>query len=249
MRILSFLKSLRSTLFPKASNFMVPKSWEKAQEYEIFHAIEFMKKPDFLALMGKYKEGKLDSQKGYIDTSLVKDFFEGDSQKWRLFQNHLENKSCLDIGPCVFSPLSIWNEVKQRWVIEPLLPQIKSWQKENLGFSPFDNVTGYSSSAETLVPELVNQVDGAIYCRNMLDHTPKWPFVMANISLYARKNCKLLFWSDLDHFEGHDEGHYDICTTVEEFRNLTKALGFAIEHEFQYGERKTLNWGCLATKL
>jgi hypothetical protein len=82
----------------------------------------------------------------------------------------------------------------------------------------------------------------------MLDHTPKWPFVLSNMSAYAASGCQLLFWTDIDHRGTADDGHFDICSEASSLRRLLEQLGFAIQREFKDVNRHELNWGCVAVK-
>ena len=96
---------------------------------------------------------------------------------------------------------------------------------------------------------IYSAVDGAIFCRNMLDHTPHWRAVLDNISAYACTGSKLLLWTDLDHRGDADEGHYDISSDVGRFANHIRELGFRIVREYSDAGRHELNWGCFAEKL
>src|SRR5581483_3568069 len=101
---------------------------------------------------------------------------------------------------------------------------------------------------ETFQEALAGRIDGAILCRNMLDHTPRWAFVLGNIAAYAAVGCKLLLWTDLDHLGTADEGHYDITNDSASFKRLVEALGFRVIREHS-AERAELNWGCFAEKV
>jgi hypothetical protein len=224
------------------------KVWVDSQKYELEHAIGFMDAPFFRQLFAETKAGKLNLSTGHRDSLMLKEFFGGARAQFDQFVAHITDKSCLDVGPCVLSPLSAWDVAKQRFAVEPLVPSIEAWQRKHLGGSVYEGITAYPIPGEQLVPEIVGKIDGAILCRNMLDHTPKWPFVLANISAYAARGCRLLLWTDLDHRGDADEGHYDITTEPEHFRNFVVQLGFDIQSEYSDTQRHELNWGCSAVK-
>jgi hypothetical protein len=224
-----------------------PKTWAQSQRYELDHAIAFMKEPSFRQLHADWRAGKLNASTGHRDALMLQEFFGGDRQSFDQFFKNIAGKSCLDIGPCVFSPLSAWDVAGPRFAIEPLLSPIDEWQRTNLGESSYRDIKGFARPAEEFIREL--RIDGAILCRNMLDHTPKWPFVLANISAYAAPGCKLLLWTDIDHGGEEDEGHYNITSDVSDFRNLVRQLGFRIVREYQSTGRPETNWGCFAERL
>jgi hypothetical protein len=108
-------------------------------------------------------------------------------------------------------------------------------------------MTIFPIPAEVTERALLQKIDGAIYCRNCLDHSPNWPFIMANIARYAQPGCKLLLWTDIFHGESIDKGHFNIVEDPALFRNLVGAFGFLIECEFSDMSRGK-NYGCLATR-
>ncbi|OYQ66047.1 hypothetical protein B9G53_05680 [Pseudanabaena sp. SR411] len=256
MRIIRFLKS-----FLQASSIVNPdnlstqietvstaKTWEISQNYEFKYAIAFMNTPDFRTLAKSVHDGEMNISTGYVNNLILNEFFAGEEALWHEFVNQISGKTCLEIGPAVLSVLSTWDVVQESHVVEPLIEQIENWQRSNFGFSVFEGLKTHSHGAEKFIPELSAKIDGAIFCRNCLDHTPKWPFILGNISKYAASGCRLLLWLDLDHHGVADDGHYDITTDPEEFKNLVDALGFDIVREYSCQERFELNWGCFAIK-
>jgi hypothetical protein len=235
---------LRQLFAGKASN----KTWASSQDYELEHAIGFMKEPFFRQLHAEWKAGKLNASTGHRDALMLSEFFGKSREEADKFFNHIAGKTCLDIGPCVFSPLSTWDVAGTRFAVEPLLQPIEEWQETNLGASAYKDMHGYAKPAEQLIPELLGRVDGAILCRNMLDHTPKWPFVLANISAYAAPGCRLLLWTDLDHHGEADEGHYEITSDTASFKRLVEQLGFSVVREHSSPDRPETNWGCFAIR-
>lgn len=224
------------------------KTWEISQNYELEHAIVFMDTPDFRDLANSFHRGDCNMSNGFANELTLREFFGSSRAEWDKFVAHLAGKNCLEIGPCVLSPLAAWDVAAERHVVEPLLPPIEKWQRENLGFSLFEGLQNHPDGAEKLIPELVGKIDGAIFCRNCLDHTPHWPFILSNMSQYAAPGCALMLWLDLDHRGVADEGHYDITTDPPSFKRLVESLGFDVVREYEDKDRFELNWGCYAVK-
>jgi hypothetical protein len=227
----------------------VKKSWAGAQNYELIAAFEYMQTNFFKEVHKKSTQPSDKISNGYFDETMTKEFFQSDKKQWDAFVEHMKGKNCLDVGPCIASPWRRFDIASTRYAVEPLFTEVDAWQRKNLHSSLFENINTFSSPAEELVEELVGKIDGAILCRNMLDHTPQWPFVMANMAKYAKSGCKLLLWTDLDHGEGGDEGHFTITTHVAHFKLLVETLGFRIISENKDANRLSLNWGCLAEKI
>ncbi len=225
------------------------KNWAVSQEYEFNSSLMYMDNEGFSSFLEDVFSGNQLVSMGYLYAPVIREFFKGEESEWLRFVLYIKNKKVIDIGPNAFSPLSQWDVASAIYAIEPLYEKISVWQKNKFGRSVFDNMLCFKTKAEEIIPELVGQIDGAIYCRNMLDHTPLWPFVLSAISAYAAKGCKLLFWSDLDHFGMADEGHYDITNNENLFKQLIKQLGFDVIREYRDTERNTLNWGCFAEKI
>lgn len=224
------------------------KSWEASQSYELEHAIAFMNEPSFRDHHSALIAGKLNVSAGFRDSLLMAEFFGGSPKDLDAFLDHVTGRTCLDIGPCVASQIAGWDVAKERIAIEPLLEPIVAWQEANLGASAFSGMRTYARPAEELIEDLRQAIDGAIVCRNMLDHTPRWPFVLSNMAAYAALGCKLLLWSDLDHRGTADEGHYDITSDVDAFKRLVAQLGFRVLREYRSTQRVELNWGCFAER-
>ena len=184
------------------------KSWHAAQEYELEHAYGFMSEPYFTSLFSKYKAGDLNTATGYFNELFVREFFANDVSLFRLFLNKIQGKACLDIGPCVFTPLVTWHGIGAAAAIEPLGEAVRHWQRQHFGMSVFDDLDLRSVGADVFIPEYESRFDGVIHCRNMLDHTPSWPFVLSNISAYAAPGCHLLLWTDIDHRGAADAGDF-----------------------------------------
>jgi hypothetical protein len=225
------------------------KTWATSQAYELAHAISFMQSESFRTLHREVSAGRQRSATGYVNSMMLEEFFAGDAGEWRLFLEAVEGGRVMDIGPCVFSPLANLEGAAERICLEPLHREIDAWQRQHLGGSLFQGMTCHAVGAETFLPEYRAAIDGAIYCRNMLDHTPRWAFVLANISAYAARGCKLLLWTDLDHRGDADDGHYDLTDDEGAFKRLLVQLGFRVIREYRQQARPTLNYGCFAEKL
>ncbi len=224
------------------------KTWDNSQQYEWQATEDFMKTQSFQELARDIHSGKLAISNGYRDSRIIAEFFQSDSDEYERFLLKIAGSTCLDIGPCVASPLSQWDHVANKFIIEPLAPRVEAWQKEFFGFSLFEGMTCIVSPAEVTQEVLLDRVNDAIYCRNCLDHSPNWAFILGNIGRYATSGCHLLYWSDLYHGSAVDAGHYNITNDQQSFRNLIVALGFDIRYEFALGDRGGLNWGCRAVK-
>jgi hypothetical protein len=224
------------------------KSWFAAQEYELEHAIGFMSEPFFTDLFNRYKAGELSSATGYFNELFVREFFASDVGLFRRFLDKIQDKACLDVGPCVFTPLVTWHGIGASAAIEPLGEAVRDWQQRHFGKLVFDDLELRTVGADVFIPEYESRFDGVIHCRNMLDHTPNWPFVLSNISAYAAPGCHLLFWTDIDHHGIADAGHFDICSDAVQLKRLIQRLGFDIERDFEASDRPEANWGCVAVK-
>lgn len=98
------------------------------------------------------------------------------------------------------------------------------------------------------LPHYNNAIDGAIFCRNMLDHTPNWPFVLSNISTYAQSGCYLLLWTDISHHGVADKGHFEITEDADAFVRLVETLGFQVQYKFSISGHPEKNVGVRAIK-
>lgn len=155
------------------------------------------------------------------------EWFCGNQELWDGFVEHARSRKCLEIGSGPFGYLSPCNWIADRVVIDPLVDEYRAYQIRLAGRSLFsDDVVTYARPAESLVVELINEVNGFIVCRNALDHLEDPLAVMHNISQYAAAGAYLLLWTDLWHLTGPTEGHRDITRSVEAFDALLTGLGF-----------------------
>src|SRR6202000_1255693 len=93
-----------------------PKTWQHSQEYELRHAIIYMQQSQFKEEVERLRLGPTDN----ADELRLKEFFSSDPAKWNEFKAAATGKVGIDIGPCIFSPLSYWSFLKRRIAIEPL---------------------------------------------------------------------------------------------------------------------------------
>jgi len=242
------LVALKSAIIRRLAPTPIKKTWEASQAYELEHAYQFMEDPHFIRVIDDYRKGDLYASKGHINDLILREFFENDPAQWRLFVDNTKGKAGLDIGPCVFSPLATWDFLARRIAIEPLGESISRWQKSRFGVSAFDEIELRSAGADVFMPDLRGAINGVIYCRNMLDHTPSWPFVLSNISAYAAPGCHLLLWTDIDHRGTADAGHYDICSEDGALYRMIQQFGFDIIRRFEDKNRAEINCGCFAKK-
>lgn len=224
--------------------------WVDAQSFEYDHAIAFMHdNPAYVSAMEELRSDDNLLSKGYANEPFVMEFFDSDKAVHAKFVKHITGKAVLDIGPCIFSPLSIWDVASHRAVIEPLYDAIVAYQIQNFGQPAFQNIDkAYSLPAETRIDELVGKIDGAVLIRNCIDHSPRWPFILSNIADYMAPGAILLLWNDIMHTPVYLNGHYDITDDPMAFRRLIENLGFQILGEFQYEESECLNYGCRAVR-
>lgn len=158
------------------------------------------------------------------------DFFCGDNALFAQFVEHVRTRKCLEIGSGPFGYLLPARWIEDRAIIEPLAEKYRAEQLRLTGKTFFtDDVKVFASSAETVIPELVGLVEGAIICRNVLDHCDDPLSVFGNIAKYAAPGCYLLLWTDIWHVGGiDDDGHRNITRSPEVIDALLDGLGFNI---------------------
>ena len=163
---------------------------------------------------------------------------------------HREGKICLEIGP---GPSGGWvshaKNAGQRILIEPLGLAYRNYQIRKFGKTLIgDDVQILITPAEDLIKDYVGAIDGAIMCRNALDHCSDPLKILENIGLYAAPGCFLFLWTDLWHHHDVDDGHCNITQDVEAFKESIQKMDFEIIHEFSDRNRETLNIGLNAIK-
>lgn len=177
-------------------------------------------------------------------------FFDNEPKAWKKFADHCRTRPCLEIGAGPFGIISDWFWLKKPIIIDPLVRKYQQFQKNHFGaYFHSSSAKIYSKPAEKFIPSLKNKISGAIVCRNTLDHTEDPLTVLLNLSLYAKKGCHLLLWTDLWHTHGSDEGHHNITRSNQAFKAILTGLGFKITHELKpIRNGQTVEYGCRAVK-
>lgn len=156
-------------------------------------------------------------------------WFQGDTVLWERFVEHVRGKLSLEIGSGPFGYLGPARWIERRAIIDPLVDFYRSEELRAAGGTFFDeSVETYAQPAEEPVPELRASVEGCIVCRNALDHTEDPLAVLGNLADYAVPGCYFLFWTDLWHLNGPNEGHRNITRRPEVIDALLDGLGFEI---------------------
>ena len=232
-----------SNIRKRLINFKDNKKFDhsKAQIYEINYASKW--------LDNNFERVYRDVSDRKKQKHVVSDEFFKNNYLWNKFVKHIENKICLEIGSGPAGALIRWYWTKKRIIIDPLASEYKRLSIEKFGKSLFtDDIILYSQNAEIYIPRLHNKINGAIVCRNVLDHCENPIKVIENMAKYAKNGCYLLLWSDIYHKKGHDEGHTNITKSKAKFENLIKKGDFKIQSKFSLGKRDTINYGCVAIK-
>ncbi|MEX0343826.1 MAG: hypothetical protein AB3N20_02810 [Rhizobiaceae bacterium] len=221
-----------------------PKVWENSQIYEFKHSRLFMESAHFAAYLESYKSGE-----PIFEQALRVHFFpEGSDEEIAALVDHARARNNLEIGPSCGPVIFGFDAAKPPTIIEPVGEKIVEYQQEKFGFNVFENARLLSIDAAKPVAELEGAVDGAIYVRNCIDHSPKWPFIMSNIARYAAPGCRLIFWSEMNHGPEPDMGHYNMTDDVNDFLRFTEALGFRIDRHFS-DDPALPDLGIIATKI
>jgi integrase len=177
--------------------------------------------------------------------------FQGDEALWSLFVEHVRSWQTLEIGAGPFGYLAPCWWIERRAIIDPLVDFYRDEEIRIAGESWFsDEIATYNQVAEDVVEELVGTVDGCIVSRNALDHMEDPLGVMHNIGRYAAPGCYLLFWTDIWHLHGPNQGHRQITRSPDAFEALIVGLGFDVLKRSapvrEVGE--AIEYGCLAVK-
>jgi hypothetical protein len=178
-------------------------------------------------------------------------WFGGDAALWGEFVEHVRPRKALEIGSGPFGYLGPCWWIADRVIVDPLVDVYRQEELRVAGGTFFDDgVKTFAQPAELLVPELVGAVDGAIVCRNALDHTEDPLRILWNIGEYAAPGCWLLFWTDIWHLAGLDDGHRNITRQPGVLDSLLTGLGFEIVKNGRQirDEREYLEYGRLARR-
>jgi len=108
---------------------------------------------------------------------------------WLTFVAHVRPRRCLEIGCGSFGYLAPCYWIKQRTLIDPLIDEYRMLQLESCGATIYSGIETFAEQAENRIDSLVGAIDGAIICRNAIDHCEDPLSVLANISAYAAPGC------------------------------------------------------------
>ena len=112
-------------------------------------------------------------------------------------------------------------------MVDPLTDVYRTEELRVAGGTFFDEgVTTFAQPAERVIDELVGRVDGVVVCRNALDHTDDPLRILWNVARYAAPGCYFLFWTDIWHLAGLDDGHRNITRESRVMDGLLSGLGF-----------------------
>ncbi len=174
----------------------------------------------------------------------AREFFHNDVSAYGDFLASLTGKTVLEVGcgPCPI--VGHWDAPARVILIEPLLDAYAS------RIDLTRPVEKHAARAEDVLPTLAGQIDGAIVCRNCLDHTADPWLILRLLLAAAAPGCRLLFWCDYQH-AAPDEGHRSWAESYEDIAATIISAGFAIDYEVSIRPvpaTHTLDWGCVATK-
>ena len=221
-----------------------------AQRYEFRHNDLWLREHSE-SVWGLIQEAQARSRDapGELNQLFLGQFFEGDLQRWTEFLAFIAGRTVLDIGGGPLPVMAFWPLAGRRIVLDPLASEYSRSATNVTGRSWFDDFTVIDQPAEQFIPSLRGGVEGAIICRNALDHTSEPYLILSNIASYASPGCRLLLWTDLHHVGARDAGHSDITKDRDGFARLIENIGFDIETETPpYDGRGTIEFGCVAIK-
>jgi hypothetical protein len=218
----------------------------KAQRFELAHNAPSIRSdfPAFFAAVEK--ERSLAGLWNGPDDA----WFQGDEALWLTFVAHVRPRRCLEIGCGPFGYLAPCYWIKQRTLIDPLIDEYRMLQLESCGATIYSGIETFAEQAENRIDSLVGAIDGAIICRNAIDHCEDPLSVLANISAYAAPGCYFLFWTDIWHLDGTDAGHRNITKSSTFMDMAIGGLGFRILKKSAEvrTDAQCIEYGCLAIK-
>jgi hypothetical protein len=221
-----------------------------AQRYEFRHNDLWLREhsESVWDLIQEAEAGPRDAT-GELNQLFLSQFFGGDLGRWTEFVDFIAGRTVLDIGGGPLPVMAFWPWAGRRIALDPLASEYSRSAANVTGRSWFDDFTVIDQPAEQFIPSLRGAVEGAIVCRNALDHTSEPYLILSNIASYASPGCRLLLWTDLHHVGARDAGHSDITKDRDGFARLIENIGFDIETETPaYDGRGTIEFGCVATK-
>jgi hypothetical protein len=221
-----------------------------AQRYEFRHNDLWLREhhESVWDLIQGARQGREDAT-GELNQLFLREFFAGELQRWTKFADFIAGRTVLDIGGGPLPVMAFWPWAGRRIALDPLASEYSRSAADVTGRSWFDDFTVIAQPAEQFIPSLLGVVDGAIVCRNALDHTSEPYLILSNMASYAAPGCRLMLWTDLHHLGARDSGHSDITQDRDGFRRLIENIGFDIETETPaHDDRATIEFGCVAIK-
>jgi hypothetical protein len=224
-----------------------------AQKFELDFGVYYMKeKGQFASAYASWEQAKQEgagSATAYERINSHHDNFFRDKAEFDAFCEKTKGKRCMEIGSATEGVLVLMPWIKDRILIDPLIIKYRDAQLEHAGKTFLVDIDLRGQIAETVIPEYVGTVDGAIVCRNTLDHTADPWTIIENMATYAAPGCALLLWSDIWLLRPVDVGHRNITKNPQEMEDKLKALGFDIVRTLPHIEdRPTIQYGCVAVK-
>ena len=187
----------------------IPFSHRLAQGYELLSARRTMRRAlhSWLAVV--------QGARGAPPQGADDQWFCGSQELFAQFVAHTKDRTSLEIGSGPMGQLASWPWIRRRIVIDPLIEKYRAYQLRRFGKTVWtDDIETHACAAESVIPELRGKIDGAIICRNALDHTEDPLSVLAAIAQYAAPGCYLLLWTDIWHLGGVTIGHRNITKSV-----------------------------------
>lgn len=226
-----------------------------AQAFEFNFGVKWMKKGELERSYTYWEQAKKEgiySQTAYerITANTSPHFFQ-DKNEFDDFCRKTDGKKCLEIGSSTEGILVYFPWLTKRNLIDPLTAKYRKVQLNDWGKTIFtDDIKIHDQVAEVVIPELIGKVDGAIICRNTLDHTDDPWKILENMGAYAAEGCTLLLWTDIWHFNLTDPGHKNIVEDPAVLENKIKDLGFEIMRRLPDTEYHpdSIHYGCVAVK-
>ena len=194
--------------------------YKKAQKYELDWQEAYIK-----------SELGIQYNKWIADKNLpifpLTSWFAGDHVPFIYF---IKKKIGIEVGCGSIPQFRYSHGLARRVVIDPLAADYARIQRKEWGGSFFDEVEIIAEPAERYNDELFESASVIVF-RNALDHCEDPLTVLSNLSFYAKKGCYLLFWTDLWHNLGTDEGHRNITRSVSVMYEILEMLGWNHEAE------------------
>ncbi len=109
--------------------------------FEFRHAKKYMDGLHIAELLYKSNSGDFLMSSGYVDSSLVSEYFDGSLEDYKEFVLHITGRNVMEIGPCLLAQVASWDVARHRFAIEPLYEKISLEQRKRFGVDGYPNVT------------------------------------------------------------------------------------------------------------